>query len=106
MATPFSTDSKFMTAGITIIYFYDMASGASTQVNLDNANGLGFDLQTVPGGFVALLAAGSHDDLAFYSAEKGASGWNWKRGAIAGEHARDLEAFPVSADGETIAYPT
>ena len=106
MATPFSTDSKFMTAGITIIYFYDMASGASTQVNLDNANGLGFDLQTVPGGFVALLAAGSHDDLAFYSAEKGASGWSWKRGAIAGEHARNLEGFRVSADGKTIVYAT
>ncbi len=106
MATPFSTDSKFMTAGITIIYFYDMASGASTQVNLANANGLGFDLQTVPGGFVALLAAGSHDDLAFYSAEKGASGWSWKRGAIAGEHARNLEGFRVSADGKTIVYAT
>src|SRR5260370_10457331 len=106
MATPFSTDSKFMTAGITIIYFYDMASGASTQVNLDNANGLGFDLQTVPGGFVALLAAGSHDDLAFYSAEKGASGWSWKRLAIAGEHAGQLEWVRVSADGKTSVYAT
>src|SRR6202045_3005779 len=59
MATPFSTDSKFMTAGITIVYFYDVASGKSTQVNLDSPNGLGFDLQTVPDGFVASLAAGS-----------------------------------------------
>jgi dipeptidyl aminopeptidase/acylaminoacyl peptidase len=106
MATPFSTDPKFMTAGITIVYFYDVASGKSTQVSLDNANGLGFDLQTVPGGFVALLAAGSHDDLAFYSAEKGASGWSWKREAIAGEHAKNLEGFRVSADGKTIVYAT
>src|SRR5246127_4640937 len=79
MATPFSTDARFMTAGITIVYFHDVAAGKSAQVNLDNAGGLGFDLQTVPGGFVASLAAGSHDDLAFYSAEKGAAGWSWKR---------------------------
>src|SRR5258708_36380154 len=106
MATPFSTDPKFMTAGITIVYFYDVASGASTQVNLENANGLGFDLQTVPGGFVALLAAGSHDDLAFYSADKGASGWSWKRVAIAGEHAQNVEGFRLSADGKTNVYAT
>src|ERR1700687_4840723 len=104
MATPFSTDARFITAGITIVYFYDVASGASTQVNLDSANGLGFDLQTVPGGFVALLAAGSHDDLAFYSAEKGASGWTWKREAISGEHAKNLESFRASEDGKTIVY--
>jgi len=104
MATPFSTDARFMTAGITIVYFYDLASGTSTQVNLDSPNGLGFDLQTVPGGFLALLAAGSHDDLAFYSAAKGASGWSWKREAIAGEHAKNLESFRVSEDGKTIVY--
>jgi dipeptidyl aminopeptidase/acylaminoacyl peptidase len=106
MATPFSTDPKFMTAGITIVYFYDVASGKSTQVNLDSPNGLGFDLQTVPDGFVASLAAGSHDDLAFYSAEKGASGWSWKREGIAGEHAKNLDGFRVSGDGKTIVYAT
>jgi dipeptidyl aminopeptidase/acylaminoacyl peptidase len=106
MATPFSTDARFMTAGITIVYFYDVAAGKATQVNLDNADGLGFDLQTVPGGFVASLAAGSHDDLAFYSAEKGASGWSWKRQNISGEHAKNLEAFRVSEDGNAIVYAT
>src|SRR6202035_2739838 len=104
MATPFSTDAQFMTAGITIVYFYDVAAGKSTQVNLDNGNGLGFDLQTVPGGFVASLAAGSHDDLAFYSAEKGTSGWSWKRQNIGGEHARNLEGFRISGDGNAIVY--
>jgi dipeptidyl aminopeptidase/acylaminoacyl peptidase len=104
MPTPFSTDPTFMTAGITIVYFYDMASGKPTQVNLDSPNGLGFDLQTVPGGFVALLAAGSHDDLAFYSVAKGASGWTWTRQNITGEHAKNLEGFRVSDDGKAIVY--
>ena len=104
MPTPFSSDTRFMTAGITIVYFYDIATGKPTQVNLDSANGLGFNLQTVPGGFVALLAAGSHDDLALYAAENGASGRSWKREAIAGEHAKNLESFRVSDDGKTIVY--
>jgi dipeptidyl aminopeptidase/acylaminoacyl peptidase len=104
MATPYSTDTRFMTAGITILYFYD--AGKSTQVNLDNENGLGYDLQTVPGGFFALLAAGSHDDLAFYAAEKGANAWSWKRQTITGEHAKNLEGFRVSDDGKTIVYST
>jgi predicted esterase len=81
-----------------------VAAGKGTQVNLDSPNGLGFDLQTVAGGFAALLAAGSHDDLAFYSAERGASGWSWKRQAIAGEHAKNLEGFRASDDGKTIVY--
>jgi dipeptidyl aminopeptidase/acylaminoacyl peptidase len=106
IATPYSTDTRFMTAGITILYFYDVASGKSTQVNLDNEPGLGFDVQTVPGGFYALLAAGSHDDLAFYSAEKSASGWGWKRQTMMGDHAKNLEGFRISDDGKTIVYST
>jgi dipeptidyl aminopeptidase/acylaminoacyl peptidase len=106
MATPFSTDARFMTAGITIVYFLDVVTGKSTQVNLDSPNGLGFDLQTVPGGFLALLAAGSHDDLAYYAAEKGAAGWTWKRQSISGEHAKNLEGFRASDDGKTIVYST
>jgi dipeptidyl aminopeptidase/acylaminoacyl peptidase len=104
MPTPFSTDARFMTAGITIVYFYDVSSGKATQVNLDNENGLGFDLQTVPGGFLALLAAGSHDDFARYAAEKSAAGWTWKRQTIGGPHAKNLEAFRVSDDGKTVVY--
>src|SRR3984893_5673653 len=100
MATPFSTDARFMTAGITIVYFYDLASGKASQVNLDWENGLGFDMQTVPGGFVALLAAGSHDEPAFYSKEGAAL----TRYPIAGDHAKNMETLSMSEDGKTIAY--
>jgi dipeptidyl aminopeptidase/acylaminoacyl peptidase len=104
MATAFSTDVRFLTAGITIVYFYDVASGKSQQVNLDSPNGLGFDLQTVPGGFLASLAAGSHDDIAYYAAAQDASGWTWKRQTLAGDHAKNLESFRASEDGKTIVY--
>jgi dipeptidyl aminopeptidase/acylaminoacyl peptidase len=107
MATPFSTDARFMTAGIIIVYFYDVASGKGQQANLDWPNGLGFDLQTVPGGFLALLAAGSHEELAFYAAEKDASGWTWKRKTLTGDHAKNLEGFRAGEDGKIVySYST
>ncbi len=104
VATPYSTDVRFLTAGITILYFYDVASGKSQQVNLDSENGLGFDLQAVPGGFVAFLAAGSHNAIARYSAEKSSSGWTWQKHTLSGEHAKNMEGFTISDDGKTIAY--
>jgi dipeptidyl aminopeptidase/acylaminoacyl peptidase len=104
MATEFSTDVRFLTAGINIVYFYDVANGKSQQVNLDWPYGLGIDMQTIPGGFLALLAAGSHDDMAFYAAAKGDSGWVWKRQTLAGDHVKNLENFRASEDGRTIVY--
>jgi dipeptidyl aminopeptidase/acylaminoacyl peptidase len=108
MASPFSTDARFLTAGITILYFYDVASGKGQQVNLDWPNGLGFrggfDLQGVPGGFITMLAAGSHSEIAFYAVSKGDDGWAWKRQSITGEHTKNLEGFQVSDDGKTIVY--
>ena len=106
MPTPYSTDPRFMTAGITILYFYDVTSGKAVQVDLQNENGLGFGLQTVPDGFVAFLAAGSHDDFARYSATKDANGWTWKRQNIEGEHARNLQEVRVSEDAKAIVYTT
>jgi dipeptidyl aminopeptidase/acylaminoacyl peptidase len=106
MPTPYSSDKRFMTAGITILYFYDLASGKATQVNLQNEPGLGFDVQTVPGGFLAFLAAGSHEDFAFFSATKTNDGWIWKRQDITGEHAKNLESFRASENGKTLVYST
>jgi dipeptidyl aminopeptidase/acylaminoacyl peptidase len=100
VATPFSSSPRFLTANITIVYFYDLASGKAIRVNLDWENGLGFDLHAVPGGFVALLAAGSHDEPAFYSKQ----GDSWTRHAISGEHAKNLEGIEVSEDGKMVVY--
>jgi len=104
VTTPFSTSPLYTTASISILYYYDVASGKSQQVNLDWENGVGRDLQTIPGGFITFLAAGSRDDIARYSVEKTSSGWSWKREAISGEHAKNLEGFYVSEDGKWIAY--
>ena len=101
---PFSTDARFQTASILLVYFYDVASGKLERVNLDWDNGVGFGLQAVPGGFVAMLAAGAHHELARFTATKGGDSWSWKRETIGGENAKNLENFQVSADGKTIVY--
>ena len=101
---PYSTDSRFETAHITVAYFYDVAAGKSMQVNLDWQNGLGFGFQAVPGGFVALLAQGVYNPLARYTAMKEDSGWTWKREQVSGDSVRNLQGFHISDDGKTIVY--
>jgi dipeptidyl aminopeptidase/acylaminoacyl peptidase len=103
---PYSTHDRFQTAAILIAYFYDAASGKTQRVNLDWDNGTGFGLQAVPGGFLALLAAGAHHELAKYTASKSGDGWTWRREQIGGDHAKNLGNFQVSDDGKTIAYET
>ncbi len=101
---PYSTDPKFLTATILKDYFYDLASGKATEIPADWENGFGFGLEHAPGGFVADLAAGSHSELSRYTAEKSASGRTWRRQSLAGEHAKNIQAFVLSEDGKTIAY--
>ena len=101
---PYSTDPKFLTATILKGYFYDLSSGKATEIPADWENGFGFGLEHAPDGFVADLAAGSHSELARYSAEKSASGWTWHRQSLVGEHAKNIRGFVLSEDGKTIVY--
>jgi dipeptidyl aminopeptidase/acylaminoacyl peptidase len=101
---PHSTDPKFLTATILKNYFYDLASGKVTEIPPDWENGFGAGIARVPGGFVADLAAGSHSELARYTAEKSASGWTWRRQSLDGQHAKNIRGFALSEDGKTIAY--
>ena len=101
---PFSNDPKFLMATIQLVYFYDLASGKSVQVPLDWPNGTGRDLRTTNDGFVTLLAAGAHDDVAYYTRAKAGDGWTWKRATLDGEHARSISFFDVSEDGKTLLY--
>jgi dipeptidyl aminopeptidase/acylaminoacyl peptidase len=102
--TAYSTHPVFTTASINVVYYYDLPTGKSQQVNLDWANGVGFNVQAVPGGFAALLASGAHNELALFTKSGGASGWTWKRQMIEGEHTKNLENFALSEDAKTIAY--
>jgi len=100
----FSTDPRFVTASINIVYYYDLARGKSQQVNLDWPNGIDFTLQAVPGGFATLLASGSRTQPALYAKSDDGGSWTWKRQSLEGDHARNLEGFQISEDAKTIVY--
>jgi dipeptidyl aminopeptidase/acylaminoacyl peptidase len=101
---PYSTDARFLTANIVLLYFYDVTAGKSVQVPLDWENGIGSDLAATRDGFILGLAGGAHYEVARYSREKSGDAWTWKRHSLEGEHAKNLESFEVSADGKTIVY--
>jgi dipeptidyl aminopeptidase/acylaminoacyl peptidase len=101
---PYSTDPKFLTATIEQLYYYDLGAGKSVQVPLDWENGIGSDLAATRDGFVLGLAAGSRYETARYTRTKSGDAWTWKRAALEGEHAKNIQLFEVSEDGKTIAY--
>jgi dipeptidyl aminopeptidase/acylaminoacyl peptidase len=103
-AVSFSNDPKFLTATIELVYFYDLARGKSIPVPLDWENGAGYDLHPTSDGFVTILAAGAHFDVAHYLRAKSGDTWQWKRTILEGENANNIQFFDVSADGRTLVY--
>src|SRR5579859_2478333 len=101
---PYSTDARFLTANILLLYFYDVNAGKSVQVPLDWENGIGSDLAATQDGFILGLAGGARYRMARYPREKSGDSWTWKRHDLEGEHAKNMEGFEVSADGKTIVY--
>lgn len=101
---PYSTDPKFLTATILLLYYYDLSTGKSVQVPLDWENGIGSDLAATENGFVVGLAAGHRFETARYLREKSGSAWSWKRIPLDGEHVNNIQNFEVSQDGKTIVY--
>ena len=101
---PFSNDPRFLTASVLRLYFYDVAAGKSTEVPLDWENGIGSDLAATQDGFVVGLAAGARYETSRYTRTKSGDGWTWKRAALEGEQARNIQYFEVSEDGRTMVY--
>lgn len=105
-AAPYSTDPRFFTASISLLYFYDAASGKDVRVDLGWENGLGSGngpaqgFETTPDGFVALLAAG----VRYLPARYTKSGLSWTRVDLEGEHAKNIFGLTVSRDAKVIVY--
>jgi dipeptidyl aminopeptidase/acylaminoacyl peptidase len=103
-SAPYSTDPKFLTATITQLYFYHLATAQSAQVPLDWENGIASDLVATQDGFITGLAAGARFLTSRYTRTKSGNGWTWKRAPLDGEQARQIQFFDVSDDGKTIVY--
>jgi len=101
---PYSTNPKFLTATIELLYFYDLASGKTVQVPLDWENGIGSDLAATTDGFILGLAAGHRFETARYTRSKNGDTWTWKRASLEGETATNIMSFEAPADGKSIVY--
>ncbi len=101
---PYSTDPRFLTASIILLYYYDISTGKSVPVPLDWENGIGSDLAATQDGFVLGLAAGHRFETARYTRQKSGDSWTWKRVQLDGDHSRNIQNFEVSSDGKTIVY--
>jgi dipeptidyl aminopeptidase/acylaminoacyl peptidase len=101
---PYSTHPKFLTATVELLYFYHVAGGKSVQVPLDWDNGIGSDLAATQDGFVVGLAAGARFETSRYTRSKAGDGWTWKRAALEGEQANNIQFFEVTEDGKEIVY--
>jgi len=97
---PFSTHPQFLTASILLLYFYEVAAAAHTQVDLGWENGLASGLQAAPDGFVALLADGARNSPARYFR----AGGKWTRQDLVGEHVRNMQSLVLGHDGRTLLY--
>ncbi len=100
IVAPYSSDPRFFTATISLLYFYDLASGKTAPVDLGWENGLGGGLEVTPDGFITSLEAGVRNKLARYTR----SGGTWTRAFLEGEHDKNYFGFTVSDDAKTILY--
>lgn len=100
ITAPYTTHPKFFTATISLLYFYDLASGKTTPVDLGWENGLGGGLDITPDGFIASLDAGVRFKVARYTK----SGAAWTRAFLEGEHDKNYFGFVVGDDGKTFLY--
>ena len=58
VVAPYSTDKQFLTATVKKVYFYDLGSATTAEVNLDWDRSLDGSLHATKDGFIALLADG------------------------------------------------
>ncbi len=97
---PFSDSPRFYTATIEKLYYYDLASGEPTEVNLDWDRAMGFNLEITKDGFVALLKDGVYTKPARFT--KNAS--TWSREWITGDTPRNYFDFVLGDDSRTLLY--
>ena len=97
---PFTTDSHFFTAAIRKVYFYDVASASTSEVNLDWDRAMGGSLQVTEDGFIALLADGVYTKPVRYTRH----GSTWSRKSISGATDKNYSELVLGDDGHTLLY--
>jgi len=97
---PYSTDKQFLTATVKRVYFYDLGSATTSEVNLDWDRSLDGSLHATKDGFIALLADGVYTKPVRYTRH----GATWSRKSITGDTSRNYFDFELGEDGRTLVY--
>ncbi|MGA8144241.1 MAG: prolyl oligopeptidase family serine peptidase [Candidatus Acidiferrales bacterium] len=100
VVAPYSSDSRFLTATIRKVYFYEITSAATAEVNLDWDRAMGNSLQVTDDGFIALLADGVYTKAVRYTRH----GTTWSRKSITGATDKKYSEFVLGDDGHTLLY--
>jgi dipeptidyl aminopeptidase/acylaminoacyl peptidase len=104
VTAPYSSDPRFFTATIELLYFYDLAAGESHKVDVDWENGLAGPVDVTPDGFLAFLAAGTKRAPARYTMSGTGASRKWTRSMIEGDHANNLGGLSMSEDSKRAVY--
>src|SRR5271156_1227951 len=100
VVAPYSDDARFLVAAVARVYFYDLAAGKSSEVNLDWDRGFARSLEATNDGFIALLADGVYTKPVRFTRHGG----TWPRKSISGEDEKHYFSFALGEDGKTLIY--
>jgi dipeptidyl aminopeptidase/acylaminoacyl peptidase len=100
VTAPFSDSPRFYTASIEKLYYYDLASSTTTEVNLDWERSIGYDLEITADGLVALLNDGVYTKPARYTRH----GNTWSREWITGDTDKNYFQLVLGDDDHTLVY--
>jgi len=100
VVAPYSTDKQFLTATVKKVYFFDLGSATTREVNLDWDRSLDGSLHATKDGFIALLADGVYTKPVRYTRH----GPTWSRKSITGDTPRNYFDMELGDDGRTLVY--
>jgi dipeptidyl aminopeptidase/acylaminoacyl peptidase len=96
----FTNHPQYLNAAIDEVYYYDLAAGAHSKVDLGWERGLASGVAVTDDGLVTLLANGARHKAARFVRE----GTGWVRQWIEGEHASNIFNLQLGKDDKTLLY--
>lgn len=101
-----TSDPNFVYATVGLLYYYDLATGATIPVNLEWDRGVAGPVLPTANGFLTLLADGAHTRAARYTRGMDREGRPlWTREWLTGEHAGNLFDLAFTpGDEKTLLY--
>ncbi|MFP4290555.1 MAG: prolyl oligopeptidase family serine peptidase [Cyclobacteriaceae bacterium] len=98
----FSSNPEWNGAGITELYYYDLAQKQFDKIDLNWDNGLGGDYVLTSDGILAHLANGATRKLAFYN--KKGDAWQQQMLVLGDDWQEHIGSFEVSEDGQKMVF--